>query len=134
MMEQRRVDSLGPRSPLVGEVLVQPDGRACLENVSWRDPALGKRAGHEQLARVTGISSVGLGPLFVAPQGGSVSRFGEVCHEAGGREFLDNIAPTRAAFEREITPRRQLRQPGPEALPVRWGILPRQSSPVAWSQ
>ena len=91
LMEQRRVDSLGPRSPFVGEVLVQPDGRACLENVSWRDPALGKRAGHEKLAKVTGISSVGLGPLLVAPQGGSVSRFGKVCHEAGGRKLLNDI-------------------------------------------
>ena len=103
MVIERGVEALGPRHSLIGEILVEPDDTTSFEHVSRRDPALGELPGHEQLAKMPGVATIGLRPSLVAPESSRVGRLGDVSAKACALELLCDITPAGAAFHRHIT-------------------------------
>jgi hypothetical protein len=100
---KRGVEALSPRHPLIGEVLVEPDDTTSFKHVSRRDPALGELPGHEQLAKVLGVATIGLGPSLVSPECSRVGRLGDVSAKACALELLCDITPSGATLHRHIT-------------------------------
>jgi hypothetical protein len=88
---------------LIGEILVEPDDTTSFEHVSRRDPALGELAGHEQLAKVLGVATIGLRPSLVSPESSRVGRLGDVSAKACALELLCDITPARATLHSHIT-------------------------------
>jgi hypothetical protein len=72
-----------------------------LQNVCWRDPALGQPALAQQFPLQPGIRPVGLGAAFRAAGGGGFGRIRQIRAAAGPDQFLGHIPPPGAALHRE---------------------------------
>lgn len=87
---------------MIGEILVEPDDGAGLEHMARRDPTLGELPGYEQLAKVPGVTTIGLRPSLVSPECSGVGGRGNVSAKACALELLCDITPSGATLHRHI--------------------------------
>jgi hypothetical protein len=125
LMEQRGPDALHPSPALVGQRLVQPDPGPDLEDVVRGDPGLGQPTHRQQLPQKPGVGPVGLGPLLTAALSGRVGRLGQMGPGPDPMQFLDDEAPSRAAFQGEghVGSPLEALEPRPHLLAVGGGDL-----------
>ena len=101
-MEQGGVHPLQPTGPLIDQVLVETHQHPGVEHLRGRDPRLRHPAVHQQLAKMTGVSPVGLSSTLLSPQGGRFRRLGHMGGDPGPHHFLDDITPARATLQHEL--------------------------------
>ena len=126
LMEQRRVDPLGPGGVLGPQVVIGLQQRPAFQDVRGRDPALRQPPVGQQLPQVPGVGLIGLGMPLTAPQRGDIRRLGDMRGDPGRGQFLSDIPPPGAPLHREVRvlAGEPARQPRCQMLPVRRGDLP----------
>ena len=100
-MEQGRVDPLQPARALVDEVLVEPHQHPCVQHVGRRDPRLRHPSIDEQLAEMTGVGPICLGPTLLAAQRRRLRRLSDMRRHARPHELFNDIPPARTPLQRE---------------------------------
>ena len=100
-MEQLGVDTLLPLPSLVHQPHIESAQGPDLQDVVRRHPRLGYPVLAQQLAQVARVRPVGLGPLLLAPQRGSVRRLGEMYLDTGPGQLFGHEPPARAPLQRE---------------------------------
>ena len=88
LMEQRRVDPLGPGGVLGPQVVIGLQQRPAFQDVRGRDPALRQPPVGQQLPQVPGVGLIGLGMPLTAPQRGDIRRLGDMRGDPGRGQLL----------------------------------------------
>jgi hypothetical protein len=126
-VEQRCLHALHPSGALIEQVFVEPHRRSSLKHVRRRDPRLGQATVQQELAEVTGVGSVRLGPLLLASQRRRLRRLRDVGLDPSPIQFADDIPPSRAPLQREghISAALEARRPPTQMRSVRRNDPPR---------
>src|SRR3954452_10555547 len=118
-MEQGRMHALLPTASLLEQILIETDLGADLQQVARRNPAF-RELRLEELSKVPGVKTVGLGVLSPSLQARHVSRLSKMRTNTRRLALLDDKPPSGAAFHRQVDPLpTQPGQPRSERLPVR---------------
>ncbi len=117
-MIEHSLNPLLPLGVLVHQRVPQPDLGAQIEDVIGRDPRLRQPPGHQQLAMMTSVRTVGLRTLLVPAQRRGLRRLGEMHHGADRAQLLDHKAPPGRRLERDLQllasePPKEPTHPGP---------------------
>jgi hypothetical protein len=126
LVEQHRVDALGPGGVLDPKVAVQLQRRPALQHMARRDPALGQPPVGKQLPQVPRVGPVCLRVPLPTAQRGGVGRLADMRDRPGRREFLGHIPTAGTPLQREldvVAAGEPPRQPAGQMRPVGRGDL-----------
>src|SRR2546421_10448484 len=86
-------DTADPARALIDQALAQTHLGAQVGDELGGDPGLGQRTGQQQVAEMTGVGAVGLGPPLLSPQCPGVRGLRAMCSEPAPLQLLTAERP-----------------------------------------